>query len=274
MKELKPGIHEGISYRDYHALPYVSNSLLSRLDRCPANVLVEETETPTLVFGRAVHCFILEGLEQFGREFAVAPVCDRRTKDGKAAWAEFQGKNLDKQIMDKKDFDAICGMCHAVFAHPAISIMLKAGISEVTVIWDDPKTGIRCKARPDRIPDGNRGVLLDLKSTRDASKYSFGNSIRSFGYYRQVAFYIAGINEAMKQSGQGGTMEFDGFVFIAVEREAPYRVEGYMLDPLYIERGAVECQQLLQLYKECREKRFFPNYVNAGIEEIFMPLYL
>ena len=43
-------------------------------------------DTASLLFGRAVLKFVLEK-DDFFNEFAVAPLVDRRTKEGKAEWS-------------------------------------------------------------------------------------------------------------------------------------------------------------------------------------------
>jgi hypothetical protein len=64
------------------------------------------------------------------------------------------------------------------------------------------------------------------------------------------------------------------FAFIAVEKEPPYRVEVYTLDIDFVQYGWLEFHRLLQIEKECREKNFWPHYVNAGAEELTKPPYV
>lgn len=74
----------------YHSAAPVSRSKLFRIVKngqiCPVNFkfLSENPpeETDALIFGRAFHKIVLEP-EGFDYEFAVCPVCDRRTKEGK-----------------------------------------------------------------------------------------------------------------------------------------------------------------------------------------------
>jgi len=260
------GIHSDISHKEYHSLPYVSNSYLGRLDKCPAAAKVPQEDTPSLLFGRAFHAFCLEGMESFTRDFAVAPAVDRRTKEGKAIWSKFQEDNEGKDVLSDTDYQKIVDMGGAILRHPFAKELLFKGVSEQTVIWQDPETGIMCKCRPDRIPDGVHGVLIDLKSTRDASEHAFLRSITSYGYARQNAFYSDGINAI---SGQ----VIDAFAFIAVEVDPPHRVEVYTLSPEFVEYGRTEYMRLLRIEKECR-KSGYPNYQNAGAVELYLPKYL
>lgn len=266
---LEPGIYRNIPSHFYHnGVDAISNSYLSRLAKCPAAAKVPQEETAALLFGRACHSFVLEGEDAFFNEFAVAPKCDRRTKDGKAAFAEFETANVGKSVITTDDFAMIFAMGASVKAHPFAKQLLAEGVSEQTVIWEDEETGLMCKCRPDRTPSGNRGVLVDLKTTTDASERSFLNSVIKYGYCRQASHYIQGINAGI------GRTDYDAFAFIAVEKEAPFRCEVYILDDAFLEYGANERMRLLRLEKQCRKNNYWPAFTNAGAQDLYKPLWL
>lgn len=265
--EIALGIYDNIPYRKYQELPYVSNSYLGRLASCPAKALVPREDTPALIFGRAVHCYILEGKRTFNKEFVIAPDIDKRTKDGKEEWDTFLKKAKDKTIISSTDFKTICDMKDSILKHPFAPILLKEGVSEQTVIWRDDETEIICKCRPDRVPSGDKGVLVDLKTTNDASEKAFTHAVINYGYARQAAFYMDGITKATG-------MTFDAFVFIVVEKEPPYRVEVYELDMEFIGWGYEKYKELLRLEKQCRQNGRYPHYQNAGASVIYKPNYL
>lgn len=266
---LAPGVYTDISHKQYHDLPIeiVSNSYLGRMDKTPAHTRVKQEDTPALIFGRATHVYILEGAEAFFKEFAVPPSCDKRTKEGKEIWGQFQVANLGKGLVTEDDFVKIIEMDYAVKRHPFAKELLAEGVSEQTVIWKDEETGILCKCRPDRTPDGNKGILVDLKTTRDAAEYAFGKSVLNYGYARQAAFYTEGISKATGQ-------KFDAFCFIAVESQPPYRCEVYVLAAEYLSWGWTQVHRLLRLETECRVNNLWPNFVNAGAQDLLKPAYL
>lgn len=266
-QNLITGIYDGISSREYHSLKeYVSKSYLSRLDKCPLAAKTPQEDTPAMILGRAGHSYVLEP-EVFHQEFVVTPNVDKRTKGGKEEWAQFQAANAGKDLITADDMVIIEGMRSAVLAHPFAAELLKHGVSEQTVIWEDLGTGIMCKCRPDRIPSGGKGVLVDLKTTADASERGFTNSIVKFGYDLQAAFYLDGVNMATRGN-------YDAFAFIAVEKTAPYRVETYLLDADFIARGRQEYQRLLRIEQECRAYNFYPHYQQDGLVTIRKPAYL
>lgn len=264
---LEPGIYPDIPHDVYHGMnDYVSNSYLSRLNKCPAAAKLPQEETPALVLGRAIHCYILEGEEEFLKQFCVAPERDRRTKEGKATYAMFEQANQGKTVITVSDMAKLVDMREAVYQHPFANLVLSEGVSEQTVIWTDANTGIACKCRPDRIPSNGAGVLVDLKTTTDAGEYGFTRSITTYGYARQAALYLDGINAA---SGSN----FDAFVFVVLEKEPPYRVEVYELDSDFIQAGRRDYQRLLAIEAQCREAGEYRNRQNDSLITLYCPKY-
>jgi hypothetical protein len=132
-----------------------------------------------------------------------------------------------------------------------------------------PDTGLRCKCRPDRVPAGNKGVILDLKTTRNADKFAFRRDVAALGYAREGGMYLSGFAQAT-----GANYQDLIFSLIAVEKEEPYRVEVYTLSVDFIDYGFWEYKRLLQIEAKCRENNFWPNYKEAGAVEIEKPSYL
>ena len=267
---LQPGIYPDIPAETYHAMTdYVSKSYLKRLDKCPAAARVPQEDTPAMAFGRAAHVMLLEGEAAFLAECAIPPSgINRRTNAGKEEWAAFEAANAGKTLVTADDYLKITEMRKALMKHPFAPKLLADGVSEQTVIWQDQETGLMCKARPDRIPNGDKGVLVDLKTCSCAGEYEFCRDVVKYGYDLQAAFYLDGIREAT------GTC-YDAFCFIAMEKEAPYRTETYMLDSEFITHGRYEYRRLLNIEAECRTKGVWPNYEGVGnLVTLFKPNYL
>jgi exodeoxyribonuclease VIII len=265
---LKTGVYADISANDYHSkIEAVSNSYLSKLDKCPAAAKVVQEDSAAFAFGRAAHTLCLEGEGVFYNEFAVSPAFDKRTKEGKERFAEFQAAAAGKDVITEADFELILDIRDALNQHPFAKTILKEGISEQTVIWNDSTTGIRCKCRPDRIPSNGRGVIVDLKTTSDAGEYAFSRSVVNYGYARQAALYLDGYNAA-------AGADVDAFVFVTVEKTAPYRVATYLLDDDFIRWGRDEYRRLLQVEQQCREEKYYPNYLSADLLTLYKPNYL
>ena len=69
----------------------------------------DDKDTPALKFGRAYHKFCLEPYD-FENEFVVSPKIDRRTKEGKAAYEEFEKQAAGKEIIDEETYEKLSAM--------------------------------------------------------------------------------------------------------------------------------------------------------------------
>lgn len=263
----KTGIYNDIPHKDYLEIDRVSNSYLSKIAQVPACGKVKTLETPAMRIGTAFHTYVLEP-EKFINQIAVSPKVDKRTKAGKAAYAEFTDKAEGKTVISVDEVETIQSMGETIQRHPRASLLLSNGIAESSIFWTDQETGIKCKARTDFLT--NSGAVVDLKKTRNASPHGFLQSVVQYRYYQQAAFYLNGLNEIMDK----GSIEYNRFAFIAVEDKPPFRVEVYELNAEFLEYGYSECQRLLDLEAECRETEFYPHYKDPGIAMLYKPVYL
>lgn len=251
---LEPGIHHNIPAADYHALPYVSSSYLKKLCSNPFSAKVPTEVTAAMNIGSAVHAFTLEGEAAFLAEFAVAPSCDKRTTAGKAQFAEFQVANIGKTIITADEFETVLA-CHASLnSHPLSSLFLmeSAGQPEVTLIWDDQETGLRCKARLDRLPDPSKKTVFDLKTCRDASRRGFMRSICDLNYDIQAGHYLNGAIAC--------GLAVDTWIFIGVQTTGTNQVIAAMLDEEWLKWGRDEACRMIRFEAECQQLGRWPNY--------------
>lgn len=257
---------------EYRAAAGVSRSQLWRLhEGSPEKFKYAEEHpedpTPALVFGQMVHKLVLEP-ETFADEFVIMPEVDRRTKDGKAIWQEFLDGACDKTPIKGSDYDTALAMKNALMEHDLIKKLL-SGKHEVPVFWVDELTGEICKARLDCFtPLSDQVLIVDYKSTNDASTEEFIRSAIRYGYDFQAAFY----SEAVKQ-----TMQKDAtFIFIAQEKDPPFAVNVLAADPLLIQRGYDIFRELIGIYHECKVSGNWYGYlgVENQINVLGLPAYL
>ena len=267
--ELREGVFPGVSRADYEAIDAARYSILKEIRRSEAHAYTAMTtpkeSTPAQEFGDAFHVATLEW-PRFVEEYAVAPKCDRRTKAGKAQWAEFTEQNAGKTIVKAEVFDACKAMQKAAMAHPVLGKLLAgAGANEVAILWSDPETGVYCKARADRIT-GYRGhtVVLDLKKTRDASYFRFRSDVVRYGYHMQGAHYLGGLETINPRPRR--------FLVGAVEDEPPYGVAVYELDADSLRDGAILIADSLARYRNCKESGVWPGY-SEEIETLRLPAW-
>jgi hypothetical protein len=265
-----PGIYYDMPAAQYHKIRGASASRLKILRRSPAHLhyamLHPAPPTEAMVIGSAVHCRVLEP-DRFSREYAIMPKFDRRTKIGKEAAAHFEIENMGKQICGEETA-IICEMLYdSLHANPIVSRLLDApGNVEASIFWEDPETGIRCKARADKLLEiGGEYVTLDLKTTIHAGAGEFARQAFNLGYHIQSGFYLDGLTQTL------GIPHSD-FIFLAAEKEPPFAFASYRLDDESVGLGRTEYKFLLDLWKSCEEKQEWPSYSNE-IQSLALPAW-
>ena len=256
---------------DYHAHPAISKSHLDQVARSPLHYWARyldpnrqlQEPTPAMAIGSAVHTHVLE-LDQWDSQYAIAPESiDRRTKMGKAEWEVFTTAATGRTVLSRADADLVMRMGHAVYSHPAAAMLLNMpGKAETTHMWTDEATGLQCKCRPDWLTDDG-SLIIDLKTTDDASPAGFRKSIANWRYHVQAAWYMNGIEQAT------GTKP-DQFIFLCVEKRAPFAVAVYAADAEMIQIGAEAAARDLDVLATCKAAGAWPGYSDQ-IETINLP---
>jgi len=250
----------------YADTEFISNSMLGLLKKSPKDLDMffqkgGSLETPAMVFGRAFHKAILEP-EIFSDEVVVY---SGKTKRGKA-WDEFSEANFDKDIITETEFDCLRKMKYALTMNKDISELLigneeSTEQTEVPMVWEDPLSSVRCKGKVDILHhalsyDGSvieGDVIVDIKTTQDASFEGFRKSAYKYGYNRQAAFYLDGF----------GATEF---IFVVIEKKAPYNMGVYHCSDEFIESGREEYSRLLMDYRKYFVSDFeVEKYYEVGI---------
>ena len=230
---------------DYFGLEgYESNSSLKPALRSMAhyvhNKITPRVDKPYFNLGSAIHAAILEPI-RFQNEYVVSPVYDGRTKAGKQAKSEFLAENFGKFIITDDDMEVINGIAENVAYHSDAMHLLKAGKSEVSYFWPDPETDIWMRARVD---SESLYATLDIKSTDDASTKGFVKSCAKFSYDMQAYIYSEARSQVLGESKQ--------FVFLAVEKKAPYTIGLYAASSEMLASGLLQYREALRRVAEYR----------------------
>jgi hypothetical protein len=236
------------SNADYHADPAVSASHLHAIAKSPyhywARFLDPDRQpvepTPAMRFGSLVHCAVLEPNELLQRYGVCLP---RNTKAGKEQAQQMAAEGIE--AVTASDMATAMSMASAVRNHPAAANLLANGKAEQSFWWDDSATGMRCKCRPDWFYGS---TVIDLKTTTDASPAGFARSVATFRYHVQASHYLSGLHGAER------------FVFIAVEKTAPYAVAVYELDAEAMAAGDELRLRDLRMIADCRATGEWPGY--------------
>ena len=256
-----------ITNSEYRQSPGVSSSDLKKIAKSPAHFRYykdnPQEDTPALLFGRAAHKYVLETYD-FYNEFAVAPLCDRRTKDGKSTYEMFLKESEGKDVITLEQFEQINAMRNAAYATPFVSKLLTNGEKELSFWGVDEETGLTIKVRPDCITELNgQHILIDFKTCSDAENMKFCRDSIKFNYDLQLAMY----RDVLRQNtGHDYTV-----VIIAQEKTPPYATNVFQLSENYLKTGEEVYKEMLKVYKECEENGVWYGYMRDGISILGQP---
>jgi exodeoxyribonuclease VIII len=132
-------------------------------------------------------------------------------------------------------------------------------------MWVDEISGLQCKCRPDWLLDDS-SMMVDLKTTEDASPKAFQQSIAKWRYHVQAAWYLDGIEKATGKRPEQ-------FIFIAVEKKPPYACAVYVADPQMVEIGGQTARADLDKLNICKAADYWPGYSDQ-VEVINLPPWM
>ena len=271
----------------YRSAEGVSQSELKEVLRSPAHWLArygpnaEPTFPSTaMIIGTALHAKVLEPevfdkgfvdrsskpkeltIGQLKEELDNAEIEYKKTakKPELEALLYPDGKPVDKRTsLAPEDFRAVCGMADALRTHPVAGQWFDPGRknyrrgNEVSLYVDDLE-GVKVKGRLDRLEKTSNGwLILDLKTTDDASPDAFSKKSFNLGYYIQAAFYSDLVRLVFGEQNVE-------FMFCAIERRAPHGIGLYKASEEMIQLGREKYLEALRTLKYCQNREIFPGY--------------
>lgn len=254
------GIFENMAEAEYHARKEVSKSMLDDFNpprRYWWNYVSGKAEpreqTAAMRFGSAIHARVLTP-DIYKDAVAIAePKLNRRMKD----WSAFESANGGKVCLTYQEGMQVEALRESVMQYrPARRLLELDSKREISAFWQD-ETGIGCRGRVD-LAETKNGILVDLKTTADASPDKFTRSIFDYRYHVQAAYYLDGLAKT-------GAADFDAsrdwpFIWICVEKEAPFCVGVWAADETMIARGREIYRRELDALKKCIDDDFWPSY--------------
>ena len=254
-----------MSNEEYHAkTKYESSTTVRKVLVSPKKYLYDKTAesvpTKAMEEGTAIHTYFLEN-ELFKNRYCFKPKAfNGRTKEGKQ-WMEEHGH---LNVLPAEWEENLIHMNHSFLDSPAKIIYDIKGLTELSYFSED-LSGIKAKCRPDWISsDGH--TVVDLKTTQDASPKGFQKSIGQFGYHIQSSFYMRVL--------QNLDVPVKEFIFIAIEKTAPFCVGVYRASTEMLEEGNKKVDEAINQILWCKENDSYPDYTPNEIETISLPPWM
>lgn len=251
---------------DYFSLPGVNWSRLKWMRDSPKAfihaVRTGYEDTDTLREGRLLHTLVLEP-DRFEDDYAV---WTGKVRNG-GKWDQFEADNASRCIVTPGQLAQAEAMAEAVRQSPEAMEYIGApgALLEQTLQWEDPETGLPCKARADIIVP-SRKVLADLKGAASSDARRFGTAAGRYGYHCQMGHYGNGV-----RADRGWLPERNKL--IVVEKAPPHDVTVFDVGPEDIEVGREEVSMLMRRVRECMDADRWPGRYE-GEQALQLPAYI
>jgi len=254
---------------EYHAHEAISKSKLDAARKSGKHLQdmlfgPPRESTPAFDLGTVLHASALPGENPDEIAVRMPDGMKKTTKDGIAFKKEHQGKI----ILSPADAYLIDQMMLSLREHPFSASLVNGdlkGKAEQSFFCTDSETGLAIKSRPDYILD-DYSLILDLKTTRDASPRGFQRSVAEFRYFVQASHYLDVVEGATGRRPEA-------FLFVAVEKTRPFSTAVYMADQAMIDLGKQHAREDLNNIAKWMSEDHYPGY-SEQVEEISLPKWM
>lgn len=184
----------------------------------------------------------------------------------KAQEEEFGEENLGKRIITAEQSRRLNAMVDYIQSKPKVMEYLRhpQTLFEQGYLYLDVQTNEKCMFRADAINPA-LGLIIDLKTTTDASPYAFKKTIERYYYHLSAAHYVAGAERIYDRPFQ--------FIFIAQETSYPYKVGLYKMTMASMKKAIDMRRDLIRLIQRNREENYYPDFADRGVKEIELSGY-
>lgn len=233
----------------YHQHPAIGSTALNCFLRSRrefearyVNRTLPSDESDAMDFGSVLHWATLEP-ERLWDSVAEIPD-DVLTSNGQRRgkkWDEYKSANAGKRLLKAGDWRQVRGMLDAIRENPLVREFLRLpGEREKPIFWPEARSGVACKCKPDILTER---VIIDVKTTVDASPDAFTRTILRYGYHRQAALYRAGV--------QMLTGDMLPFLFVVIQKTEPYTCRVFRIGDDELQLGAADVSEGLAVMAKC-----------------------
>jgi hypothetical protein len=259
------GIHMELDEELYHSLPGLASTGIKKMLDAPAiyEQYLKDGDKPREAFdvGSAAHAKILgvgAGVIAYPDEH-LTPSGNVSTKAATVAWAtEQRAAGLTPVSPDQ--IARVDAMAEAVLGHTDARVILTGGDPEVSLIWDDPDTGARCRGRIDYVR--NEGLLVDLKTAESPRPATWGGVSARLRYPEQRIHYGEGWRVLTGSAPR--------FLQVVVDKVPPHLVFVAEFDEPTQDKAAENVRWAIDAYAKAQASGEWPRLAD-GIHRISAP---
>jgi len=263
-----------LSNADYHKHPSISSSNLKKfLSSTPKRVryLIENPDSEpsdALIRGSILHALILEP-HTIDSSFIIErnPLSDKtkaiRNGGSKETWEAMKKEAEAKKIpIIKHEIWLEALEMQASMSQHELFPIFQTSEKEVSLFAKID--GVPCQARYDAW-NGKIGAIIDIKTTRlTLTTKAIQSIIANEAYHLSAAMYLA--------VGQKLGLGVKDFYWCFIENFPPYQCRFVKASRKMLDKGLLEFNHCLEIYKRCKEENHWPSYPRADdAEEIDLP---
>lgn len=217
--------------------------------------VIPQQDVQAFIQGRGAHTLILEGRNKYLSEYVVGGPVNQKT--GKAFGREtktFKHWLIEERVDINRLLTIEEDKLNEVLAksarnNPIVVDILSDGIAESVIRTE--YLGVNCQVRPDWISP-HYGII-DLKTCAELARFE-RDARYKFNYIANAAFYRSVIGASL------GSDYLDlPFLFIAIEKNAPYSAGVFEVDPALLDMYEQVNEKSIERLKECRANNKWPN---------------
>ena len=255
-----PGIYRNLPFEEYQRFNCFSKSMVAPALKSGLHLdhyIHNDTRTKPKALGSLVDTLVLEP-DQFDGRYVLQPATyetEKTSGRGANKITETITKpwNLNshtckaiaeeiaatgKEIVTEYDLNKATAIKADLMSNAEAALAITEGEKQVSFVWVDEDTGVKCKGRADLV---NTGTIDDLKTTIDASPEGFRRAIGRFLYYVQAGVYTAAWLQL--------TGDAKEFRFICVETGDIPAVALYEMDSVSMVAGVLMFRRALMNVK-------------------------
>ena len=276
-KVTTPGVYPDISIEEYHAdKSWISATGFKHAKKSLSEYRLyldgywDDKTKPHFDFGNACELYLVDP-EGFKEKVAIAPehewieealaenpklVKPTASKTYKDLEKEFLEENEGKYIIPETG-DCSMEVIEVLVARckndEFISQLLPNITYQNSCYWIDKETGLQMKTRPD-IAQVNKNVILNIKTTLDASPSKFSKDLANLDYPLQACIEMTGVVES------GLMPKVDKYFWLVLEKNPPFNVQLYEFDAADILVVMHELNYLKKLVAKAMAEDRWPGY--------------
>jgi hypothetical protein len=253
-------IHNNITASEYDAIDAINYSSLKKFMISPmhhkANLDAEPYTNEAFNVGNAVHHFCLKP-ESFESTWTVAPVCDKRTKDGKEAYAQFLESSAGKSVLAPDEWETVKYTGQAVKNNKFFKeLMGSKEVHKECVILAD-YAGVVIKGRLDAF-NVTENCILDIKTfNKPPEIHSVISEIFARKYHYQAYIY--------RKLGESITGGIPDFYWCFVEKNKPNSVAWFKFSPNLVTEDAIQgIEEALCRFQNAKNSDIWTGFANEN----------